>query len=128
VRRYPTVSASAEAVLSLNKPLTPESLTALREAARATLAEGAEQLVVDIDGAGVLDSASIAALISLLREAREQGAGVTLLAEQKGILDTLRITALDKIFTVESPRAPVPKELPVTRLRGPRHRLAIRPL
>ncbi len=119
-----TVSASVEAVLSLNKPLTPESLSALRSEAAAACAAGAERVVIDIDDVGVLDSSLIAALITLLRDVRERGGDVVLLAERKSILDTLRITALDKVFTVAPPRAPLPADLPATRVRGPHRRLA----
>ncbi len=118
------MSASAEAVLSLKKPVTPEALSALAASAAAAVAAGAERVVVDIDDVGVLDSQLISGLISLLREVRERGGDVTLLAERKSILDTLRITALDKIFTLEPPRAPLPAELPATRLRDSRRRLA----
>jgi hypothetical protein len=50
------VSASAEAVLSLKKPVTPEALSALAASAAAAVAAGAERVVVDIDDVGVLDS------------------------------------------------------------------------
>ncbi len=119
-----TVSASVEAVLSLNRPVTPESLAALRSAAADACSSGAERVVIDIDDVGVLDSHLIAALITLLRDVREHGGDVTLLAERKSILDTLRITALDKVFTIAPPRGPVPADLPATRVRGPHRRLA----
>jgi anti-anti-sigma factor len=117
------VSASAEAILSLKKPVTPEALSALRASAAAAAA-GSTRVVIDIDDVGVLDSHLISGLISLLRDVREQGGDVTLLAQHKSILDTLRITALDKVFTVEAPRATPPAELPATRIRASRPRLA----
>ena len=118
------MSASWKPLLSLKRPVTPEALVALRSAAAAACSAGAERVVIDIDDVGVLDSHLIAALITLLREVREHGGDVTLLAEHKSILDTLRITALDKVFTVEAPRAPLPAELAPTRVRGPHRRLA----
>ena len=118
------MSASAEAVLSLKQPVTPEALSALRAAAAAAAAAGSARVVVDIDDLGVLDSKLISGLISLLRDVREQGGDVTLLAQHKSILDTLHITGLDKVFTVEAPRATQPAELPPTRIRASRPRLA----
>lgn len=116
--------ASAEAIFSLNKPVTAEALSALRASAAAAAGAGSSRVVVDIDDVGVLDSQLISGLISLLRDVREQGGDVTLLAQHKSILDTLRITALDKVFTVEPPRATAPAELPATRIRASRPRLA----
>ncbi len=80
---------------------------------------GSRQIAVDIDDVGVLDSAVISTLISVLREARERGAEITLRANRKGILDTLRITALDKVFTIAA--APDPGATPAVqpaKLRG----------
>jgi anti-anti-sigma regulatory factor len=115
------VPASAEAIFSLNKPVTAEALSALRASAAAAAGAGSSRVVDDV---GVLDSQLISGLISLLRDVREQGGDVTLLAQHKSILDTLRITALDKVFTVEPPRATAPAELPATRIRASRPRLA----
>ena len=118
------VPASAEAVFSLSKPVNAESLAALRAAAAAATGAGVRQVALDIDEVGVLDSNVIATLIMILREAREQGGEVVLMASRKGILDTLRITALDKIFAISAPLGLPVTTLPPVKLRRPRRRLA----
>jgi anti-sigma B factor antagonist len=91
---------------TLAKPVSPETLQALRAQVRAAIEAGVPAIGIDIDDVGVLDSPLISALISMLREARERGGSVTLCASRKSILDTLHITALDKVFTIVSTVAP----------------------
>ena len=75
-------------------------------------------LFADIDDVGILDSRVISTLIAILREVRARGASVELRASRKSILDTLRITALDKVFAVtESFSTPLP------RVAAPRSRI-----
>ncbi len=76
------------------------------------IAAGTRSISIDVDDIGVLDSPIIGALISVLRDARERGASVTLRATRKSILDTLRITALDKVFTIVSADAALPLPAP----------------
>ena len=97
---------------TLAKPVSPETLQALRAQVTAAIEAGCPAIGIDIDDVGVLDSPLISALISMLRQARERGASVTLGVSRKSILDTLHITALDKVFTIVStvatPRPPQP--------------------
>jgi anti-anti-sigma factor len=102
------VPGPVDTVFSLEQPLTTEALVAVRARVEAALEAGAREFAVDIDGVGVLDSKTIAVLISILRLVRECGGSVSLLASQPNILDTLRITALDRIFTVASPESRPP--------------------
>ena len=59
-----------------------------------------DRIAIDVDDVGVLDSPVISTLIAVLRDVRERGAAVELRASRQNILDTLRITALDKVFSV----------------------------
>lgn len=88
------------ATLALAKPCSPEALQRLRADVMRAVDDGAVEIRLDIDDLGVLDSPIISALISLLREVRERGASIALGASRKSLLDTLRITALDKVFTI----------------------------
>jgi hypothetical protein len=81
---------------------------------------GASSVAIDVDDIGVLDSPIIGGLISILRDARERGASVTLRATRKSILDTLRITALDKVFTIVSTDEPAAVPAPPPPLRATR--------
>ncbi len=60
-------------------------------------------LRIDLAGVEVLGSPLIAVLIAILRDARERGLTVLLKTGRRRIVETLRITALDKVFTVETP-------------------------
>ncbi len=62
-------------------------------------------IVVDIDDIAILDAPVISTLVAMLREARERGTTIALRAGRKRLLDTLRITALDKVFTIVSAEA-----------------------
>jgi ABC-type transporter Mla MlaB component len=103
---------------SLTKPVSPESLADLRVAVSQGIAGGAQSVAIDVDDIGVLDSPVIGALISILRDARERGASVALRATRQSILDTLRVTALDKVFTIVSTDGPPPVPAPPLPLRA----------
>jgi len=95
------LGSSPISTFTLAKVTSPEALAHLRsDVIRSVEGEGATSVAVDIDDIGILDSAVISALISLLREVRERGASISLRASRTSLLDTLRITALDKVFTV----------------------------
>ncbi len=79
--------------LRLTGPLTAETLASLR----AALA-GKRELTLDIDALPALDSPAIAGLIVLLREARERGVGLRLAVTRPNLLETLRVTGLDRVF------------------------------
>jgi anti-anti-sigma regulatory factor len=87
-------------VFRLSKPATPETLELLRASVERSLEDGVRSMIVDIDDLIVLDAPVISSLIGLLRTVRAGGALVSLRASRTSILDTLRLTALDKVFTV----------------------------
>jgi anti-anti-sigma regulatory factor len=88
---------------TLSKPVTLDALQALRSDVTRALEQGAAAVLVDIDGVGTLESATIAGLIVLLRAARERGAVLSLRVGRKNLLETLRITALDRVFPIVTP-------------------------
>jgi len=108
-------------VFNLSKPATPESLQSLRAAVERAAQDRIDGIVIDIDQLGVLDAPVISALISLLRTARAHGTSISLQASRANILDTLRITALDKVFTIvtdtaePAPVTPQPRATAVKR-------------
>jgi anti-anti-sigma regulatory factor len=104
--------------LTLSDPATPEALRAFRSDVVRALEAGAKALLVDIDSVSRLESPVIAALIVALREARERAAVLSLRASAKPVLETLRMTGLDKIFTVVTPLSAAPA--PAKRPRRPR--------
>jgi anti-anti-sigma factor len=70
----------------------------------AVLDDGGSALV-DLDGMEALDAPDVRILISLLRRARERGGDVTLRATKPGVIRSLRVTALDRLFTIETEAA-----------------------
>ena len=116
-----------QSILTLSKPVSTQGLVALRAAAIAALERGETRIALDVDDAGTLDSAVIATLVTILRDVRERGATVELRASRQRILDTLRITALDQVFTVvahEGAPAPVVVRVPVPRSHVKSRRIA----
>jgi anti-anti-sigma factor len=101
------VADEPRATVALTGPVTPEGLEDLRRHATAALAAGAREIAIDLDGAGILAAPALSTLIRILREARERGASVVLVAGRPSILDTLRVTALDKVFDVRAPEADI---------------------
>lgn len=91
----------AEPVFTLKVPVDANVLAVLRRDVVAAVEAGHARVAIDLDEVGILDSRVIAALISILREVRTVGAEVTLRAGRRPILDTLRVTALDRVFTIE---------------------------
>ena len=93
-------------VFALTGSPPQDALTSFRRAAVLAVNCGVKTVRVDISELAVLDSAVIATLILVLRAARERGAGVVLRAQHECIVETLRLTALDKLFAVEVLAAP----------------------
>jgi anti-anti-sigma factor len=87
----------------LSGPFTKETLDSLR-AALSGVAAG--ELTLDLDGVPLLDTAAIANLITFLREARERGVTLRLAVTKPHLLETLRITGLDKVFTFATDSSP----------------------
>jgi anti-anti-sigma regulatory factor len=119
--------ASSDDILTihLSKPTTPEALRAFRAEVVRLLEAGTKALLVDIDEVGTLDSPTIAALIVALRAARERSAVLSLRVSRKNLLETLRITALDQVFTIVLPLAALAEAAPAKRVRRPRQRRTV---
>jgi anti-anti-sigma factor len=110
-------------------PVAASALAEMRAAASAVAAS--QTFTVDLNGLTVLDSPIIAALIATLRDLREHGAELVLVTDRPAILQTLHVTALDRVFDVEAPTTElepgpaVPPKPPATPKKARRrHRLA----
>jgi len=119
--------ASSDDILTLHlsKPTTPEALRDFRAEVVRHLEAGTKALLVDIDEVGTLDSPTIAALIVALRAARERAAVLSLQVSRKNLLETLRITALDQVFTIVLPLAALAEAAPAKRPRRSRQRSTV---
>lgn len=114
--------------LTLSTSTSPEALRAFRAEVVRALDAGTKALLVDIDAIATLDSPAIAALIVALRAARERSAALSLRVSRRHLLDTLRVTGLDQVFTIVLPFAGSATTAAPKRVRPPRPRpmLAVR--
>ncbi|HEV3156386.1 MAG TPA: STAS domain-containing protein [Candidatus Baltobacteraceae bacterium] len=78
----------------------PDRVIEFLDARAESLAKEHPNLTLILDELPVLDTLIIARLIVLLREVREHGGTVRLAVSRPGLLETIRINALDRIFDV----------------------------
>jgi anti-anti-sigma factor len=114
----PASALSEQRRFVLCRPVVAASLSQLRADVARAVSDGTRDIFIDIDQVTVLDSLTIATLIKILGEARKGGAALTLWATRKSLLDTLRITALVKVFTIVSEDAVPPAPAPPSRRTG----------
>ncbi len=75
------------------------SAPSLRASFEKFLAEGVSKFVVDLSLTPFLDSAGMAALVSLLKNARQAGGDVKLVwPKEEAAQRTLRLTKFDRVF------------------------------
>jgi anti-anti-sigma factor len=96
-----SAASSAPSVFRILPPVDRESLAALRAEVASAARAGEGRYVIDLDALSVLDSPVISALIATLRDVREVGSELILATSKPAILETLSVTALDKVFAVE---------------------------
>jgi anti-anti-sigma factor len=93
-----------DVLFPLKTPVTPGVLSELQATVVAAAAAGERNPIIGLDEVAVLDSAMISTLVKILREVRALGGSVRLAVGRKSLLDTLRVTALDKVFSIVEPR------------------------
>jgi anti-sigma B factor antagonist len=91
--------AQAHILMRLSGRLTMLTMDQFRhaidEAAKST---GLWQFVVDVSGADFIDSNGLGALLAASKLAEANGGYIRLIKTGPGLLETLRITRLDKVF------------------------------
>ncbi len=63
---------------------------------------GCENVIVDLERVGFIDSSGLGVLVSALRRARERDGVVRIVCTRDNILKIFRITGLDKVFPIFS--------------------------
>jgi anti-anti-sigma factor len=76
----------------------PAAFAAVEAAVVSAFREGAERVVLDLEGLDALDTHGVRGLITLLRRARALGGELALTALNRSVRRTLEVTALDRIF------------------------------
>jgi len=110
------LSRPAVTIARLEGELDIATTPALRERLLGVLGPGVRLLVIDLSGVSFCDVSGLAVLIGTQRRARMRGITVRLAAPRPQMVKLLRITGLDRSFTV---CATLADALP-TELRGPR--------
>ncbi len=103
---------------TLSPPLLPAALNVIRATVKEALQNGEQRLSLDLDALNELETPVIAFLIRLLRDARQHGATVVLRASNPSLLAALRVTALDKLFTIEAASQPLERPFVAERVPG----------
>jgi anti-sigma B factor antagonist len=98
-------SADRSAVtLTLAGRLDAVRAPALRAGFDQVVADGAEQVVVDLSAVEFVDSAALAALVRLRRRCTAAGATLTLVRpESEEALRIFQLTQFDRVFTMVGP-------------------------
>jgi anti-sigma B factor antagonist len=75
---------------------------ALKTALAAAAADGCALLIVDLDRVSFIDSSGLGVLVGALRRAREAGGDLRVVSGQETVARILRITGLDKVFSLHA--------------------------
>lgn len=78
----------------------PSQLDSLVDEVIATFADGASEVVLDLDSLPRLDTDGVRGLILLLRRSRESAGEIVLKVTRPEILRSLHVMALDRLFRV----------------------------
>lgn len=88
-------------VITISGRLDAFNAPDLRQKFQALLAEGSVRYVLDLRALTFMDSAAMAALVSLLKQARTAGGAVSMVKPQsEAALRILTLTKFDKVFTM----------------------------
>ena len=63
-----------------------------------------QDVVVDLEGVGFIDSAGLSVLLGGLERARDAGGDLTLVATGQSVLKVLELTGLTRVFEIHSSR------------------------
>jgi anti-anti-sigma factor len=88
------------ASFDMHEPMDGEKLAEFRSTITDSVAAGVRDVTINLDGLSRLDSGVISTLIFALRTLREHGGEVSLSVVKKSVLETLRITGLDRVFAM----------------------------
>ena len=93
-----TTTSSGEVVISPLGRLDMVAAPLLREQLRTQVQRGNINVVVDLSGVDLIDSAGLSALISGLKAARQAGGGLRITRPSKQVRSILKLTNLYRVF------------------------------
>jgi anti-anti-sigma factor len=89
----------ATAVITLVGRLDLVSASTAKRRITDTVAEGARQLVVDLDGVTFIDSSGLSSLVAALKAARQAGGDLRIARPNEQARVILQMTTLDRVLT-----------------------------
>lgn len=96
-----TYSLSQAASIELEDRVDTFSAPDLRDFFAELLEKGVKDFTVNLEKVSFLDSAGLAALVQLLKNAREKGGDVTLiLPKDENVQRIFRLTKFDRVFKI----------------------------
>jgi anti-sigma B factor antagonist len=72
----------------------------LKEALVEHIESGCDDILVDLNDVGFIDSSGLGVLVGGLRRVKERSGSIRLVCKRESILKIFRITGLDKVFPV----------------------------
>ncbi len=91
---------SGRTVLSVHGELDIATTSALRNRILAVLSETSTSVIIDLSGVSFCDASGLTLLVGARRRAMMYGLSITLAAPRPHMSKLLRITQLDRVFTV----------------------------
>ena len=85
-------------VLAVSGEIDIATAPSLREKLHSLLAEGHQNLIVDLDEVTFLDSTALGVLVGVLKRARTEGGELRIVCNQPRVRKVLEITRLDSAF------------------------------
>ncbi len=93
---------SGKTVIAVHGELDIATTAALRDRVLALLSDTSTPVIINLAGVSFCDAAGLALLVGAQRRARLHGLSITLAAPRPHLSKLLRITGLDRAFTVHA--------------------------
>lgn len=103
-----TVTHHDWVVISVAGELDLYTITALKDALSATMAEGSSRIALDLSDVGFMDSSSLGVIVASLKQARERDGTLALVGVHGSPAKVLALTGLDAVFTIVPSREQLP--------------------
>ncbi|HUF31778.1 MAG TPA: STAS domain-containing protein [Acidimicrobiales bacterium] len=88
------------AVLAVSGEVDVATVPRLREQLHGLVAEGSNQIIVDLDGVDFLDSTGLGVLVGALKRVRSNDGDLHLICTQPRIRKVFEVTGLTKVFSL----------------------------
>ena len=98
--RVTTEDVGARTVVHVAGEIDVASADRLREQVAHLLAQGRNDLLVDLTGVSFMDSTGLGLLVGTLKRVRLAGGRLDLVVDSERLLKVFRITGLTQVFTI----------------------------